>query len=148
MPPRSADTQPWAAVRAGGGAVLTLPLKQATPGVWISSGTPQRDGDLRRAAACLLHSLTARKTHDEKHSQGWTEMRAAAWWTCGRPAMSRGPPDRRGSGRDMKTVWILTVVALITARTGGGSPLVLEPEVLLSNISWRYFLQTLMDFAD
>ncbi len=55
-------------------------------------------------------------------------MRATAWWDC--PAMSRRPPDRRAAGQRVRAAWILTVLNLISAQTGGGSPLVLKPQVL------------------
>ncbi|XP_022604151.1 matrix metalloproteinase-28 [Seriola dumerili] len=53
--------------------------------------------------------------------------------------MSRRPPDHPcGAGREMRAAWILTVCALVTAQTAGGSPLIPDPEVFLEKYGYLH----------
>ncbi|KAL6116282.1 mmp28 [Pungitius sinensis] len=52
--------------------------------------------------------------------------------------MSRRPRDPRAAGRDMRTACVLTLSALICARTAGGSPLVSDPEVFLERYGYLH----------
>ncbi|XP_041665238.1 matrix metalloproteinase-28 isoform X1 [Cheilinus undulatus] len=62
--------------------------------------------------------------------------------------MNRRPPDRRGAARGMKAAWILTVSTLLTARTAGGSPLVLDPEVFLEKYGYLKHKNHIHDAAE
>uniref|UniRef100_A0A8D3CUM9 Matrix metallopeptidase 28 n=1 Tax=Scophthalmus maximus TaxID=52904 RepID=A0A8D3CUM9_SCOMX len=50
----------------------------------------------------------------------------------------RAPEQRRGAGRNTRAAWIVTVTALITAQTAGGSALLPDPEVFLEKYGYLH----------
>nr|XP_040050885.1 matrix metalloproteinase-28 [Gasterosteus aculeatus aculeatus] len=52
--------------------------------------------------------------------------------------MSRTPRDPCAAGRDMRTAWVVTLSALLCARTAGGSPLVSHAGVFLERYGYLH----------